>query len=83
MTYTNGISNHRYRAARNAEIYERLLLGETQTSLAREFDITPSRIAVLGRNEEQRRRLQGEPWGQRLLVGWARAAYTEDLEPVE
>ena len=83
MGHTNGISDHRIRPARNAEIYERWLLGETQSSLSREFNLNPSRIWKITQVEEQRRRLHGLPWGQRLLVAWARAAYTEDLEPVE
>jgi hypothetical protein len=83
MGYTNGISTHRVRTVRNAEIYERLLLGESQASLAREFKVTAPRIHVITQNEEQRRRLAGEPWGHRLLLGWARAAYLEGLEPDE
>lgn len=83
MGYTNGISALRVRPARNAEIYERLLLGETQASLAREFQVTAPRIKVITEREEHRRRLSGEPWGTRLVLGWARAAYLEGLEPDE
>lgn len=69
--------------ARNAEIYERYILGERQAALAEEFDVHPSRIWALVQNEEKRRRLTGQPWGDRLILGWARAAYLEDLEPIE
>lgn len=71
------------RNARNAEIYERWLIrGETQRALAAEFGLNPSRIYKICQDEEQRRRLVGEPWGDRLVKGLARAAHLEDLEPV-
>jgi Mor family transcriptional regulator len=82
----NGVGVHPYyreRTARNAEIYERHVLGETQSSLANEFDITPGRIYAIVKSEEARRRRSGQPWGDRLIRAWARAAYLEDLEPIE
>ena len=83
MAHTNGLATNQLRAGRNAEIYERALLGESQSSLAREFKLNPSRIYKLVQDEEKRRRLQGRLWGARLLVAWARAAYIENLEPIE
>lgn len=86
MAHTNGVGLHphyRERPARNAEIYERHLLGESQRNLADEFEITHGRIAKICQNEEHKRRMAGRPWGDRLIRAWARAAYLEDLEPIE
>lgn len=70
------------RNARNAEIYERWLIeGESARALAEEFGLNQSRIYAICQGEERRRRLAGEPWGDRLLKGLARAAYLEDMEP--
>lgn len=84
MRFTNGDLNvPQAKRARNSEIYERALLGEAKAALAAEFAVNYSRIFAIVRAEEQRRRISGRPWGQRLLLAWARAAYTEDLEPIE
>ncbi len=86
VAQVNGVGIHpglRERPARNAEIYERHLLGERQSDLAAEFDVHYSRIWKIVQNEEKRRRLAGLPWGDRLIRAWARAAYLEDLEPIE
>jgi len=84
MGYVNGAGVARTeQRARNSEIYERALLGETHSSLAREFGLHHSRIYAIASREEHCRRIAGRPWGQRLLVAWARAAYIEDLEPME
>lgn len=42
------------RQDRNAQIYERLLAGETQTALGAEFGISPGRIAQIGAQQARK-----------------------------
>ncbi len=83
-TYVNGHgAMPTRRVARNDEIYHRHLLGEGADALAKEFQVHRSRIWAICQAEERRRRLRGEPWGERLLKALARSAYLEGLEPYE
>ena len=67
------------KAARNARIYERYLLGETSSQMAKDYEVNDSQIRKIWKREEARRRRMGLPVGVEWLREMAKQAWAAGM----